>query len=49
MEIAKKIRENQNVKEMTRRAIEAILAVNPMDPAGIELAEEFEAEYGESL
>lgn len=49
MKIADKVTSCQNVKEMTRKAIKAILSINPDDPVGIELAEDFEKSYGESV
>lgn len=49
MNIADKIIESQDVKEMTRKAIKVILAIDHTDPIGLELAEEFLAEYGEPV
>ena len=49
MTIAEKIMAQRDVKEMTRRAIRTILAINPDDEDGIALRAEFEREYGEAL
>ncbi len=49
MDVAKAVLDAQNVKEMTRRAIKVILAIDPMDPVGMELVEDFKKEYGESV
>ncbi len=49
MTIAQQIRARQDTKEMTRRAIRALLAINPDDAEGIALRDDFERTYNETL
>lgn len=47
MTIAEYIASQQDVQEMTRKAIKMLLELQ--DPIGIELSKEYEERYGESV